>query len=584
MRESSMQTKSKDLGPQTSSALPTPRSLPVLPSAEAKNPQAARETVESIVVAVILAFLFRAFIAEAFVIPTGSMAPTLQGRHMDVRCSQCGYQYRTGASGENPDSLQKHQVEQTTCPMCHFTMQLQKKSDANQRSFNGDRILVSKFSYVLGDPKRWDVIVFKYPGNAKQNYIKRLVGLPGESITIRHGDIFTQPVGNSDNPETRKIERKPPDKVKAMLQLVHDTNYVSRDLQAVNWPSRWQSADGWKAVKESQSWSMSPTTGDAWLRYRHLIPWSEDWPTIINGERPDRLDHYQGQLITDYYEYNDNDTPYADPIGQHWVGDLAVECDVDVKRAEGEMLLDLVEGGTHFYCRIDLATGIATLSIQGKPDAFSDGQGNSTSSPTGQTPIHQPGSYKLRFANVDDQILLWVGGRLISFQGPTTYDAPRDVVPRWSESDPADLAPVGVGARKAELQVNRLQVLRDVYYVAVSPTQVNEYSVVMSPYSIQQILANPKDWGRTSLFKSRRSVKFDLQKDQFFPMGDNSPQSKDARLWAGGNPLIGFRDPPPYVARELLIGKALLIYWPHAWRGPFDIPLIPNFARMGLIH
>ena len=60
-------------------------------SSEPKNPQAARETVESIVVAVILAFLFRAFIAEAFVIPTGSMAPTLQGRHMDVRCIECGY-------------------------------------------------------------------------------------------------------------------------------------------------------------------------------------------------------------------------------------------------------------------------------------------------------------------------------------------------------------------------------------------------------------------------------------------------------------------------------------------------------------
>jgi signal peptidase I len=48
-----------------------------------------RETIESIAVAVVLAFLFRAFVAEAFVIPTGSMAPTLQGRHMDVVCEKC---------------------------------------------------------------------------------------------------------------------------------------------------------------------------------------------------------------------------------------------------------------------------------------------------------------------------------------------------------------------------------------------------------------------------------------------------------------------------------------------------------------
>jgi signal peptidase I len=41
-------------------------------------------------------------------------------------------------------------------------------------------------------------------------------------------------------------------------------------------------------------------------------------------------------------------------------------------------------------------------------------------------------------------------------------------------------------------------------------------------------------------------------------------------------------DPPPYVERDLLTGKALMIYWPHHWRRP--IPLWPNFRRMGLIR
>ena len=58
-----------------------------------------RETIESIVIAFVLAFLFRTFEAEAFVIPTGSMAPTLQGRHKDVECVKCGYRYRASASG-----------------------------------------------------------------------------------------------------------------------------------------------------------------------------------------------------------------------------------------------------------------------------------------------------------------------------------------------------------------------------------------------------------------------------------------------------------------------------------------------------
>ena len=53
--------------------------------------QSVRDTLESIVVAFILAFVFRAFIVEAFVIPTGSMAPTLYGAQLTQTCSNCGY-------------------------------------------------------------------------------------------------------------------------------------------------------------------------------------------------------------------------------------------------------------------------------------------------------------------------------------------------------------------------------------------------------------------------------------------------------------------------------------------------------------
>ena len=118
--------------------------------------QGMREMVESLVVAIILAFLFRGFVAEAFVIPTGSMATTLFGRHNDVICAQCKYTYQTGASVENADRG-RGEVVATTCPICRFTMVLDKRSDPNQRSFDGDRILVSKFDYDLAPPQRWDV-------------------------------------------------------------------------------------------------------------------------------------------------------------------------------------------------------------------------------------------------------------------------------------------------------------------------------------------------------------------------------------------------------------------------------------------
>ncbi|HEX5103940.1 MAG TPA: S26 family signal peptidase, partial [Pirellulaceae bacterium] len=85
-----------------------------------------RETVESIAMAVILALLFRGFVAEAFVIPTGSMAPTLRGRHKDVWCPKCGINYQTTASNERTPSgapTGQH-VTTTTCPICRYTQTL----------------------------------------------------------------------------------------------------------------------------------------------------------------------------------------------------------------------------------------------------------------------------------------------------------------------------------------------------------------------------------------------------------------------------------------------------------------------------
>src|SRR4051812_5803997 len=78
-----------------------------------------RETVESVAVAFILAFLFRTFEAEAFVIPTGSMAPTLMGQHKDVVCEKCGYAYRANASDEETRDID---VVRCTCPQCRYTM------------------------------------------------------------------------------------------------------------------------------------------------------------------------------------------------------------------------------------------------------------------------------------------------------------------------------------------------------------------------------------------------------------------------------------------------------------------------------
>jgi len=55
---------------------------------------------------------------------------------------------------------------------------------------NGDYLLVNEISYRFQDPQRGDVIVFKYPGNLSQRYIKRIIGLPGETVEIEDGKII----------------------------------------------------------------------------------------------------------------------------------------------------------------------------------------------------------------------------------------------------------------------------------------------------------------------------------------------------------------------------------------------------------
>jgi hypothetical protein len=85
-----------------------------------------REIVETIVFVVVLVLLLKAFLAEAFVIPTGSMATTLYGYHRDVQCPQCGHRFPLNMSNQlDPDRRSEPQlVTGCTCPNCFFPFNL----------------------------------------------------------------------------------------------------------------------------------------------------------------------------------------------------------------------------------------------------------------------------------------------------------------------------------------------------------------------------------------------------------------------------------------------------------------------------
>jgi len=629
---------------------------------------AIRETIESIVVAFVLPFLFRTFEAEAFVIPTGSMSPALQGRHKDVHCDQCGFRFLTTASSEDSDVVQrwrqdlqrrglrpdqrellKYQIRSQdvlagVCPMCRSTMAFRKdlpvavqdlvdreKIEA-QPSYPGDRILVNKYSYGWHPPHRWDVIVFKFPGNGSMNYIKRLVGMPGETLRVYQGDLFTSAPGQ----DKFHIERKPPAKIRAMLQPVHDTDYESARLYQAGWPLRWAATTpaGWKIeavpgelnVRQRfiiDAASAGQTSTDqvraeasngeptAWIHYRHLLPDSLTWqevretPAENSATDPARRAALAAsahpQLIADFNAYNArilrgtalHGTWQVEPSHwpNNWVGDLAVRCQLEVAQPQGALLLDLVEGGKHFTCRIDLKSGQATL------DAEASQAGTTGFHRTAQTELNSPGNHDLLYANVDDQLLLWVDDTLVDF-GDTSYDADKlfgrrsNIYPRVEADGGGDLAPVGIGATGATLTVTRLQVMRDIYYVAAaaddSPREP-EYTrlgaaarladgTFLPPVeSRRQLFSDPKTWPR---FRTRRWRDFPISDKQYFVCGDNSPESADCRLWKSSTPTRGIPG-GAYLDRRLLTGKAVCVFWPHSWGGIPGIPKLPGFPNFG---
>lgn len=67
---------------------------------------------------------------------------------------------------------------------------------------NADYLIVDEFSYHFKDPKRGDVIIFKYPNDPKRYFIKRVIGLPGETVVFKDHGVY---IKNTDNPDGVKL-------------------------------------------------------------------------------------------------------------------------------------------------------------------------------------------------------------------------------------------------------------------------------------------------------------------------------------------------------------------------------------------
>lgn len=531
-----------------------------------KRKESTRDTVESILFAFILAFLFRTFEAEAFVIPTGSMAPTLYGRHKETTCSQCGFRVTVGASDEviRGTSLlgDGARVKTAICPNCGFENQQIMQEIAH----NGDRILVNKYPYEFGDPDRFDVFVFKYPEEPQTNYIKRLVGLPGETIRIRAGSVYKV------SEEGEQVLRKEPFKQRYLQIPVYDDNHPPTELVKAGWPERWgnmkqgqigqlgnwsDAPNGWQSDSATRSYRISADeSGTAWLRYRHFFPSQKDWFAAANGHELTP----QASLIADlcgYNAYTGEDimgnitTVQSVDTGTYWVRDLTINFDLQLDEVQtgGEIVIEICEGTSHYRCLIDPSSGAARLvEINTQLD------GRVTELGQGMTSIVGSGQYELSFANVDDRLCLWVNDALVDFgEGASMSIAGATINPFPTETD---LTPIGIAASGVTAAVSNLLVERDIYYRADFPLYTAKHSGNdRFEAQLRRALTDPGQYADIYLESAEDFDVLDIQvgPEHYLALGDNSPRSLDSRLWKTTQS----------VPRKFLVGKAFFIYWPH---------------------
>jgi signal peptidase I len=546
----------------------------------------AREVIETIVFVVVLVLLLKLFVTEAFVIPTGSMAETLYGYQKIVTCPECGHEFPVNSHDEVElgQDKQFHQLNGCTCPNCRFTIAFPPVPGPTPRyasppNRTGDRVLVLKPLYHIRRPTRGDVVVFKYPKAPQENwvaanYIKRCMAFGGETLAIHRGELFvtqslTYPEGDEqyprpddpkdlwefrytyyNNPRATElfeksraagftdqivggfqIIRKTDEQVLACRRIVWDNDKQPKSLSG-KVPPRWYAppeAEGKWAADSAQQPRVFDHTADSldWIRYRHL-GWVVD--PVTKGLRPwtwPETGEPVAGPVDNFLAYNagtwDGSANPRDGSGaeRQWVGDLILECEVTAGDG-GEVTLELSKGLNRFQARF--AGGQVTLSRTGP------GEKEFGSWPC---KVNGPGKYKLRFANVDCRLRVWVNDSVVPVGTATDYPHPEpgpkdEVEPEgWTKKNDVD-APAGIGAKGA-VKVSGVKLYRDIYYTrsGTDPTGADIYYVHPGHYMC---------------------------------MGDNSAQSSDSRSWG-------------MVPERLMLGKAVFVFW----------PMVPPPNRLGFI-
>jgi signal peptidase I len=431
------------------------------------------------------------------------MAPTLLGNHKETVCPRCGYPVTLGLHEHG----KQHSHETTSCPNCGYS-----GIDLSGRpALAGDHVLVNKNVFDWRRPRRWELVVFRCPADRSRAFVKRVVGLPGESAEVRDGDIYID----------HELARKTLAEFKALRIPVFDYDYPPRPN---GWQARWEVRGGGESGVYDDHLALD-TAGAAdsygWLTYRNCP-----------------LDGHKAGPLDDEYSYNGAESGEKPDL----VHDFQMECDLEVLRGDGWLALGITDG--HDSLQAELPVGAvkggallgtvvarspdgATAADRRPPAASAPGDlrsGPWHGQETGPQPevyrtapsfaLAAGKTYHVELAFVDRRVTLTVDGV-----------CPFPPVDRPAAAERGGVvSPVRIGARGVDVRVRNFCLFRDIHY-----TQAGRHAV-------------------------RAAVR--LGAGEYFVLGDNSPNSDDNRFWsdAEGRPL-------PVVEADLL-GKPFLVHMP----------------------
>ncbi len=529
---------------------------PPQPSAPAGPQTSVPDTLISVTLALALAFIFRVFVIEAFVIPTGSMAPTLLGAHFQVRSPETGAVFmvdrrltdtRRGVSVGDPFT----DIDLPT---------------AGLGRLDGDRIFVRKRTPLSPVPDRYDVVVFRSPTEPDERVIKRLIGRPGEQVALVDGDVFVRDASGLEpgRPTTWheqgwRIARKPERVQRAVWQPVHDMARVPGDNGSGPW------------IAETNDWTV----------YRGVFRHEADEPSSIRWDAA-------AWEIRDRSPYNDIDERRDQRVGSggvrsglspsYPVSDLRVRFGLEPTGDADALAVVLVVRSHEFRVSIDRRAANATIRI----DRRAADKTAWTEMASAETRLAPRTTTEFDLWHADQAFTVFAGGERVldaaydwtiaerlasAIPGQTleSLAAFDDGLNRLSDSEQYQVPGIRIDVEGSTV-LHRVRVDRDLYY---------------HPHHAQyRMTNNPPPLGTHPI------TTVTLGPGQLWVLGDNSPASRDGRSWGEPHPWVTHALPATagegILPIELLLGDAFLVYFPAMHKDSL-VP-VPDFGRIRLIE